>query len=153
MTERLFKIPEVTPFVECPNCYSLLEYGAVKCPSCCEWIADEYAHLSAAALTVNTQAVSSANMIKSVSPIIGVMYFLYFYAYDVFSGGLSPLTILSVPWSVLTLAAITRWFIRYRWITFGDDDYAVVRRSMRIMFWQWLALFITQVIAIGILWP
>jgi RNA polymerase subunit RPABC4/transcription elongation factor Spt4 len=153
MGESFFKIPEVTLFVECPNCHRFLRYGRDKCPSCRELLAADYAHLSAAAVMVNTQAVNSANAIKIVSPAIGIIYFVYFYAYDLISEGLSILSILAVPWSVITLLAILWWFIKYGWLTtIGDADYVKAKREMKVLLWQWLALFVIESIAIALLW-
>jgi len=65
MSESLLKKPAVVPFVECPNCKQLLEYGAENCPRCREEVGSDYALVSAAVVHHNTQACSLAN-----SPVI-----------------------------------------------------------------------------------
>ena len=43
MKESIFSDPRVTPFVECPNCRRLLDYGVPRCPDCYEEIREDYA--------------------------------------------------------------------------------------------------------------
>ncbi len=70
MSESMFKVPAVVPFVECPNCKQLLEYGIESCPRCREEISSDYALLSAIIVHHNTQACSLANSIKGFDTFV-----------------------------------------------------------------------------------
>src|SRR5216684_4168016 len=103
MRDSLFTVPRVTPFVECPNCKRLIEYGLSICPSCREEISPDYAKASAIRVVVNTQACSLANTIRTAEKALVVVFvssLLGFFFLD------SSLLIVSLLTPVIHLAAV-----------------------------------------------
>jgi RNA polymerase subunit RPABC4/transcription elongation factor Spt4 len=145
MSESMFKSPPVVPFVECPNCKQLLEYGAEKCPRCREEIDADYALLSAVIVHHNTQAVSLANTIKTAEPaaIINIAVSIYVYFL-----GIPAIFSLSVLMPVLSLLVILIWFFRFGRFKIGDEDYLKAKRDMRSSFKLWLGLLIVQLLVL-----
>jgi len=68
MRQTLNEQHAAAPFVECPNCERLLEYGAETCPRCREEIDPGYGLVSAVVVQHNTQACAVANTIKTFAP-------------------------------------------------------------------------------------
>jgi hypothetical protein len=136
MRESIFEDPPVTPFVECPNCRRLVEFGTQRCPDCYEEIREDYARLSVAIVVTNTRACAMANTIKtldvSAAIALGVVLFTYLVPEP------PTITLISVTWPTLALLAIVSWFIRFGRFKLGDDDYARARRQMglRLMAWS-----------------
>ena len=154
MSESLLKKPPVFPFVECPNCRQLLEYGAESCPRCREEISAEYGLVSAVIVVHNTQACSVANSISGSDAFLplaligSVLIFtadLYVYG----SPNLFPLTLL---WSAIPLLVIVVWFIRFGRFRIGDDEYLKAKREMRKSLSLWLALFVVQLLIVAVWW-
>lgn len=152
MGEKILKDPEVTPFVECPNCLRLLECGAARCPSCYEEIVEDYALLSAAAVSVNTRAVSTANTIGSIRPSYLLPSLLIVLAYDVLEAEAPALIFFSLTWPVPALIAIAVWFVKYNWFKIGDADFIRARREMGSLLWRWLAFLAVQLVILSALW-
>ncbi|HEX8455734.1 MAG TPA: hypothetical protein VF656_00290 [Pyrinomonadaceae bacterium] len=136
--------PAVTPFVECPNCGRLIEYGVAHCPACREEISEDYAQLSASVVVHNTQACSLANTIKSGDYAAIVSGLAAFYAYA-FSRHGYFLVAIATP--VGFLLAIGLWFRRYGKFPIGDEDYLKAGRDMRASLKLWLALLFAQIVA------
>lgn len=156
MRASFFKHPEVTPFVECPNCGRLVEFGAEHCPACREVIEKGYALLSVGVVAFNTRAVSLANTIKTGDPaaFIVLLASAYVYFLDASGGSLSSLqslwaTTLAVP--VLALAAVALWFFRYGRFRMGDADFDRSKLDMRWSLMLWLALLFAQGVAFATL--
>src|SRR5262245_358282 len=137
----LFKPPPVTPFVECPNCKELVEYGLEVCARCKEEIRPEYAMASAYVVHRNTQACSHANIIKGAEKavVLGLLASVIGY----FSGPPS-LLLVSMSSSLLYVGVVVAWFIRYGQFKLGDEDFVRAKREMRNSLLLWLALLLVQ---------
>lgn len=145
MTDSMFKAPAVHPFVECPNCKHLLEYGAGKCPRCREEIDSDYALLSAVIVHHNTQAVSLANTIKTAEPAAIISIGASIYSYFL---GLPALFALSFLMPVISLLVILIWFFRFGRFKIGDDEYLKAKRDMKLSLKLWLGLLIVQMLVL-----
>ncbi len=149
MRESLFTIPRVTPFVECPNCKRLIEYGISICPSCREEISPDFAKASAIKVVVNTQAGSLANTIRTAERaliLVFVSCLLGFFFLD------SSLLIVSLLTPVVNLAAVLLWLRYYRNFRVGDEEYMRARARMWSSFKLWAALLIVQLLAVVYMW-
>ena len=151
MKESLFKEPLVNPFVECPNCKELLEWGTELCPRCREEIDPEYATVSAVLVYYNTQACSLANSISTFDAFIPIALIVgvAIYAIDWYSGSFR-ISLGFLFWPIMPLLAITLWFIRFGRFKFGDEEYLKARREMKRSFAFWLVLLIVQVLLITV---
>ena len=109
MSESMFKRPAIIPFVECPNCKQLLEYGAERCPRCQEEIDSQYALVSAVVVHHNTQAISLANTIKTGEPAALIIFFASLIGYFL---GSPSMFIVNLITPVISLLAILVWFYR-----------------------------------------
>jgi RNA polymerase subunit RPABC4/transcription elongation factor Spt4 len=157
MSGNSFKDPEVTAFVECPNCGRLLEYESEACLTCREEIVEDYAYLSAATVLVNTQGVSLANTISSGDPAAVIMFFIssYVYLFDLYDTELPVYwawLVLGVGTAIPLLATLT-WFVKFNWFSkIGDDEFVETKREMCKSLGLWVALFMAQLIAFATLW-
>ena len=145
MSDSMFKRPPVVPFVECPNCKHLLEYGAERCPSCREEIDSDYALVSAVVVQHNTQAISLANTIKTGEPAAFIIFFTSLIGYFL---GSPAIFIVNLITPVLSLLVILLWFYRYRSFKIGDEEYVKAKRDMRASLKLWLAVLGVQMIVI-----
>jgi len=156
MRDSFFKHPRVTPFVECPNCRRLVEFGAEHCPACREVIEKGYALLSVGVVAFNTQAVSLANTIKSADAgaVVILLASAYVYFLDASDAGPSYrtlwLTTLVGPATAVAVAAL--WFFRYGRFRMGDEDFDRSKRDMRSSLMLWLALLFAQTVAFATLY-
>lgn len=145
MTDSIFKAPDVDPFVECPNCRQLLEYGAERCPRCREEIDADYALLSAVVVHRNTQAVSSANTIKTCEPAAVIIFFTSLLGYYFNHPAIFIVNLIT---PALALSGILVWFYRYGRFTIGDEDYLTARKGMWTSLKLWSALLFVQLMII-----
>jgi RNA polymerase subunit RPABC4/transcription elongation factor Spt4 len=148
MRDSLFTIPRVTPFVECPHCKRLIEYGISICPSCREEISPDYAKASAIKVIVNTQACGLANTIRTAERALIVVFvssLLGFLFLD------SSLLIISLLTPVIHLAAVLLWLRYYRNFR-GDEEYGRARARMWASFRLWAVLLLVQLLAVAYLW-
>jgi hypothetical protein len=138
--------PAVTPFVECPNCNLLVEYGVRLCSRCREEISLEYGFASALVVHHNTQACSLANTIKTLEPaaVINILSGTFSYLL-----GAPTLFAVNLFIPILAVAAILLWFLRYGSFKIGDEDYVKAKRVMRISLRLWLALLVVELVAFG----
>ena len=152
MRESLLRRPKVTPFVECPNCKQLLEWGAKVCPRCREEIDSEYGGLSAAVVHYNTQAVSLAKSISTFDAFIPLALIgsVAIYAIDWYTFGSPRISLGILFWPVIPLLAISLWFYRFSGFRIGDDEYMKARRDMKRSFAFWLVLMIVQLLLIAV---
>jgi len=146
MRDSIFTAPPVTPFVECPNCKRLIEFGLERCPSCREEINAEYARVSATIVAINTQATSLANTIKSAEPaagiilVVSVIAFFFNHRSPFLSGFLSP---------IVYITAIVLWFLRYRRFRVGDEDFQRARRELVKSLKLWSTLLAFQILLLA----
>jgi RNA polymerase subunit RPABC4/transcription elongation factor Spt4 len=154
MNESMLKAPAVVPFVECPNCKQLLEYGAEVCPRCREEINSGYAFVSAVVVQHNTQACSLANSIKGFDSFvwIAVLGSLLIYAIDMYTFKSLVLFNFILIWPAIPLLAILPWFYRFGRFKIGDEDYVRARRDMRTSLMLWLAILGVQLIILARWW-
>jgi hypothetical protein len=143
MRQSIFQRPAVTPFVECPNCKQLLEYGLERCPRCLEEIEQNYALISAAVVQYNNQACSSANTIKSLDAAVVISILSSAYAYFV---GMPGTFIIAAILPSMCLAAILIWFYRYGRFRMGDEDFLKAKRAMWASLKLWLGLLLVQLL-------
>ena len=141
----MLKKPEVVPFVECPNCNQLLEYGAEKCPRCREEIDSGYALLSAVIVHHNTQAISLANTIKTGEPAVVIIFLTSLIGYSL---GSPAMFIVNLITPALSLLIILVWFYRYGRFNIGDEEYVKAKRQMWASFKLWLVVLAAQLIVI-----
>src|SRR5438270_2971410 len=139
MSESMLKKPAVVPFVECPNCKQLLEYGAERCPRCREEISSEYALISAVVVHHNTQACSLANSIKTFDPFvfIALVGSVAIYVLEKYAFGSLVFFNFILTWPAIPLLAILVWFYRFGRFKVGDEEYARAKRDMRSSFMLW----------------
>jgi hypothetical protein len=145
--------PPVHPFVECPNCRQLLEFGAEVCSRCREPIDPEYAAVSAVIVHWNTQACSVANDIAhgdAFAPLALIGSVLIF-ATDWYISGRAIISLLLPLWPLVPLLMTAFWFLRYGRFKIGDDEFLKARRDMRNSFLFWLAILVVQLLAIAAL--
>lgn len=150
MRESLFDTPPVVPFVECPNCKQLLDFGAPNCPRCREEISPEYAAISAAVVYHNTQACSVANSISSFNAFIPLALVggIGIDVLDWYISDSPQMTIGIVLWPLMPLLAIVVWYFRFGRFAIGDDEYLRARHEMKRSFLFWLVLFVVQLLLI-----
>lgn len=150
MRQTLNEQHAVVPFVECPNCKQLLEYGALMCPRCREEIDPEYADVSAAVVHYNTQACAIANTIKGFDPFayLAIPLSAVSYAIDTYAVGAPALFYFVVAWPVIPLAVMLVWFNRYASFKVGDEEFVRAKRDLRGSLMLWLAILAVQVIVL-----
>ena len=154
MSESAFSKPPVHPFVECPNCRQLLEYGAPNCPRCLEEIKPDYALLSAIIVHHNTQAISVAKTISSFDAFIPLALIgsVFIFVIDWYAFG-GPGNFFAIfLWSGIPLLAILVWFARFGRFKIGDEEYMQAKREMRRSFCFWLAFLIVQILCVAVWW-
>ena len=156
MRDGFFKQARVTPFVECPNCARLVEFGAEHCPACREVIEKGYALLSVGVVAFNTQAVSLANTIKAgdVGAVVILLASACVYFLDASDAGSSfqSLWVTTHAASLLALAAVALWFFRYGRFRMGDADFDRSKLDMHWSLMLWLALLFAQAVAFATLY-
>lgn len=145
MSESMFKRPAVVPFVECPNCKQLMEYGLKSCPRCREEISADYAFTSAVIVHHNTQAVSSANTIKTAEPGTVIIFFASLIGYFTVSPSMFIVNLIT---PTVYLLIILVWFYRYGRFKIGDEEYVRAKRDMWKSLKLWLAVLAAQVIVV-----
>jgi hypothetical protein len=150
MPSSLEKQHAVVPFVECPNCKELAEYGAERCSRCREGLDPEYSLVSAAVVHANTQACSMANTIKGFDPFVYLTLVLsaFIYAIDTYAVGSPALFYFVLVWPVIPLLVILSWFNRFALFKAGDEEFARARRDMRGSLLLWAAILAVQAVVL-----
>ena len=151
MSDSFFSRPPVHPFVECPNCRQLLEYGKTNCPRCREEISPEYALTSAVLVHHNTQAITVAKTISSFDAFIPIAL-IGSVVINVFNWAGKAISFAAVWWPLMPMAAIIVWFIRYGRFSIGDEEFIQARKEMRRSFCFWLAFLIVQILCMAVFW-
>jgi hypothetical protein len=137
MFDRNFLDPEISLVGKCHTCNEQILYVQEFCPQCGIKIDHEDMAPSVVNNFLITQAISSANTIRTLN--IGVHLFL----------GVSVLRLMidfPLWYDVVTslsgaipLIIIPRWFLWHgRWET-RDKEYLIARKEMKKSFWLWLA--------------
>jgi RNA polymerase subunit RPABC4/transcription elongation factor Spt4 len=150
MRQTLHEQHAVVPFVECPNCEQLLEYGAETCPRCREEIDPGYGLVSAVVVHHNTQAFAVANTIKTFDPFayIAIPLSAVIYLIDTYAVGAPALFYFVLAWPAIPLLVILRWFKSYAPFRAGDEEFTRAGRDMRGSLRLWLAILAVQVVAL-----
>ena len=147
MFDKNFHDPEITLVGKCHTCNEQILYGLEFCPKCGIKIVHEDMEISVVNNFLLTQAVSSANSIRTLN--VGVHFFLgtsilrflidYSFWFDV---------VTSLTWFI-PLFVIMRWFLRHgRWES-NDVEYLTSRKEMKKSFWLWLAAHAVNCLLIG----
>ena len=152
MFKSLLKPPPVTPFVECPNCKQLMEFGAEMCPRCREEIGPEYAVVSVVVVHHNTQACSLANTIISFNAFIPIALIVSVgvYVIDWYVSGTPRISVGLLFYSLIPLLVIALWYIRYGRFQIGDEEYLRARRELRQSVALWCALLAVQLLLLAV---
>lgn len=119
--------PEITPYGNCPRCRELVLFGSTHCPYCDLELDQEEIFPSVIVNFVITQAISSANSIRTfdmgVIIFIGMIVSRYFVNYGLWVDiGLSSF------W-LLPLWMIVRWYFKHgRW-EIDDEEYSHAKKK------------------------
>jgi len=151
MSESVFDRPPIHPFVECPNCRQLLEYGVPHCPRCREEIEPEYALVSAVVVHHNTQAIAVAKTISSGDAFIPLALIgsilIYLGDWYIFGGPRGNFLLLFF-WPSVPLLAIVVWYFRFGRFKIGDEEFLQARKELRRSFCFWLVFLVVQVLCV-----
>ena len=142
--------PPVHPFVECPNCQQLVEFGAEHCSRCREPIDPEYAGVSAVIVHHNTQACAAANTISGFDAFIPLALIgsILIFVIDLYVSGRPRLFLFLPMWPLIPLLIIIGWFLRFGRFKIGDDEFLKARREIRSSFLFWAVVLVVQILAI-----
>ena len=143
--------PPVHPFVECPNCRQLVEFGAEKCSRCLEPIDSQYAVVSAVIVHHNTQACTVANAISGFDAFIPLALIgsIVIFVIDLYVSGRPTLFLFLPTWPLIPLLVIIGWFFRFGRFKIGDDEFLKAKREMRSSFLFWTVVLIVQILVIA----
>ena len=144
MNEPLHKPPRVTPFVSCPNCHRLLDVTAEHCPHCREPIDEDYRRRSAIYTVVVTQAVSSANTLRTFDP--AVLLCVGITVWSVLFGFAWASAVLAVT-AAMAVYGCVAWLHRYRGLELTNREFLAARRSVRwsLRLWGGFVVFLAGV--------
>ncbi|HSS21575.1 MAG TPA: hypothetical protein VLL54_15990 [Pyrinomonadaceae bacterium] len=151
MTESPLR-PLVHPFVECPNCRQLVEFGAAQCSRCREPIDPNYAAVSAVIVHHNTQACAVANTISGFDAFIPLALIgsILIFVLDLYVSGRPIISLFLLAWPLIPLLIIIGWFFRFGWLKIGDDEFLKARRELRNSFLFWLVVLVVQMLAFAV---
>lgn len=133
--------PEITLTGNCHSCHELVQFGTPKCPYCGTLLDKRRMYDSAVENFYITQAVSSANTIRTFRP--AVFFFIIAVGLSLVDKSRAILLFL---WP-LALMVIIRWFIKHGRINSTNADYQEAKQKMRSDFLLWLAINILSLIA------
>ena len=140
--EDYFETKPITQTILCPSCGETLLFGDTKCRYCQTMIDVEYAEKSAHSQARITNAVKSANTIRSLRLLL---YFLL--AMTVFAFLIDPpyLKILLLI-STLNLFGPIGWLRKYRHAS-DHPEVVKARKDMRLELYFWLGAIVLQATA------
>ncbi|HKX29693.1 MAG TPA: hypothetical protein VJ302_18530 [Blastocatellia bacterium] len=138
--------PEITLCGNCPGCRELILLGTEKCRYCGLELDQEQLYQSAIRNFVITQAISSANTIRTfdlaVFFFLGCTAILYLGDYGI------RFEILATSCWLSPLVLIARWYFKHgRWPT-DDEEYQRSKKEMRSGFFLWTATHFLNAMAI-----
>ena len=138
--------PEITATGNCPSCGEFVRFGLPKCPHC-EALLNKQQMLESAQENFRiTQAVSSANTIRTFRPVA--------YIFIVVAVGKFLLDMRSIAiWLVcfFPLLAVIRWFFKHGGWNSTDEDYLEAKKKMKSDLLLWLALNLLNLIAFAVM--
>lgn len=141
--------PEVTATGNCHSCNELVQLGTPKCPYCGTLLDKQRMLASAKENFRITQAVSSANTIRTFKPAaylfiivaIGRLLLDYSVRHNLF---------ISVMW-FLPVLTIVGWFFKHGGRNSTDQDYLESRKKMKADLLLWLAINILNWITLAVI--
>jgi len=127
--------PEITPYGNCPRCREMVLFGSTHCAYCGLELDQEEIFPSVVANFVITQAISSANSIRTLD--IGVIFFIgAIIIRRLMDCGLWFDLGTSLFW-LAPLWVIVRWYFKHgRWES-DDEEYNFAKKEMRAVFLLW----------------
>lgn len=141
-----FLDPPITPFGKCHTCKETVVFGIKHCPQCGIELDYDEIFPSIHDYFVITQAVSSANNLRtfdvSILLLIGVSFIRFSFDY-----GLWFLIITGIVW-ILPLIRINQWFGRHGKWECSDPDYLEAIERMKWSRKLWIAANIFNAITI-----
>jgi hypothetical protein len=126
----------------------------MECPDCREPISEQYAFASAVVVGFNTQAVGSANDLKSSDSFIAIVLAgsVLIYLDDLYVFGAPRLFLFVVLWSLVPVSATLYWFYRFGRFGLGDEKYFGAKREMKAHLKLWLAILALQMAVLYASW-
>ncbi|HEY0762287.1 MAG TPA: hypothetical protein VGD61_07910 [Pyrinomonadaceae bacterium] len=143
MFKEPFETQAITATILCPSCNETLLFGDTKCRFCQTTIDQRYAKESAEAQVFVTNAVKSANLIRTLRYLLYILL-----AITVFSFFFDPTNLrVLLLFSVLTLSGPIGWLRKYR---HASDHPEVVKaaKDVRIELYLWLVGIALQTTAL-----
>ncbi|MDX2042935.1 MAG: hypothetical protein SF097_17085 [Acidobacteriota bacterium] len=140
--------PDITATGNCHSCNELVQFGTPKCPYCGTLLDRQRMLASVQENFYITQAVSSANTIRTFRPaaflflLIAIGRFLMDYS-------LRNNLFMTVLW-FMPVVIIVAWFFKYGGRTSKDDDYLESKQKMKSDLLLWLAANILNWITLGV---
>jgi hypothetical protein len=143
MFKEPFETRPVTATILCPSCSETLLFGDTKCRFCQTTIDQRYAKESAEAQVLVTNAVKSANLIRTLRKLLYFLLPVTVFAFLVDPPYLEVLLGISV----LILIGTIGWLRKYR---HASDHPEVVKaaKDVRIELYLWLVGIALQTIAL-----
>lgn len=151
MTQPEILEPEITAMGNCQSCGELVQLGTAKCPYCGMLLDRQRMMESAKANFAITQAISSANTIRTFRP---AAFLVLLIAVGRFAMGYSFKSnfLLTAVW-VFPLITVVRWFMKHGGIHSADEEYLEAKKQMKSALILWLAVnllnWITLAMVIG----
>lgn len=142
--------PEITVMGNCQACGELVQVNTPKCPYCGTLLDKQSLLNSAAANFVVTQAISSANTIRTFQPAAYLLILLSIsrFAFDHFFRSV----LFVIVW-MLPLFTVLRWFMKHGGLNSSDAEYLTAKKQMKSALILWLTAnlinWITFVVTIG----
>ncbi len=146
MSENLYE-PD-TPTITCPACGETLLYGVKSCRFCQHAINPVYAKKSVAAQAILTQAIKSANTIRTLRNLLYLQLGLTIVAFLWDPSYLYVVLIVSI----INLFGPIRWLRKYGRGDLDNAEIVKAQKDMKIELYFWLGAIIFQSIAIFIWW-
>lgn len=127
--------PKITVMGNCPSCGEFVRWGLAQCPQC-ETLLDKEQMLKSAQEHFRiTQAVSSANTIRTFRPAAYIFIAIAVGNFLLASRSIAIWLVCFFP-----LVAVIRWFFKHgRWYS-ANEDYLEAKKKMKSDLLLWLAL-------------
>jgi hypothetical protein len=142
--------PEITVMGNCRACGELVQVNTPKCPYCDTLLNQQSLMDSAKINFVVTQAISSANTIRTFRP---AAYLLILLSLGRFVLEHSFRNLLFVVVWLFPLFTVLRWFMKHGGLNSSDTEYLEAKKQMKSALILWLAAtlinWVTFAVAIG----
>jgi hypothetical protein len=148
MFDRNFLDPEISLVGKCHTCNEQILFDQEFCPKCGIKIDHEDMAPSVVNNFLITQAISSANTIRTLNVGIyffsGVSVIRLMIDFPLWYGVVTSLS------GAIPLVIIPRWFRRHGIWETHDKEYLAARKEMKKSFWMWLAANAINGVLIGL---